>query len=261
MKSIGIDLAPFIARGLLVFESLLSSGRSPEEHFVTIRRLLDQHAPICLVIDPISSLLKADYPFSSMICENLLDHAKAKGITFLCSSLLGQNPGSTELSASQISTIADTWIHVSYVAREGERNRALTIVKSRGTGHSNQVRELALTSKGINLVDVYVGDGKVLLGSARLEKQPLETRDERLEEVQTARRKFELGRGIAELQARAQAIVQELASKRREAQLEDSAEKVRSVARRRAIAQRGVIRRLADDTRLRPRHKRQRTGQ
>ena len=107
------------------------------------------------------------------------------------------------------------------------------------------------------MVDVYVGDGKVLLGSARLEKQQLETRDERLEEVQHARRKFELGRGIAELQARAQAIVQELASKRREAELDESAETVRGVARRKAITQRGLIRRLADDSRVDPRHKRQ----
>ena len=107
-----------------------------------IRDALAHHAPDCLLIDPISSLLKGNYPFASMICEALLDHAKSLGITVLCTSLLEQVSGNTELSASQVSTIADTWIHVSYVAREGERNRALTIVKSRGTDHSNQVREL-----------------------------------------------------------------------------------------------------------------------
>jgi circadian clock protein KaiC len=150
---------------------------------------------------------------------------------------------------------------VSYVVQNGERNRALTIVKSRGTGHSNQVRELALTGEGIDLVDVYVGDGKVLLGSARLEKQHLEMRDERLEKVQHAHRKFELGRGIAELQARAQSIVQELASKQREAKLEEAAEKVRNAARRKAITQRGLIRRLADDDRVDSRHKKHQAGQ
>jgi circadian clock protein KaiC len=205
--------------------------------------------------------METAYPFAAVIAESVVDLAKSKGITFLGTSLLGQAAGEIEASAIHVSTIADTWIHVSYVVQNGERNRALTIVKSRGTGHSNQVRELALTGKGIDLVDVYVGDGKVLLGSARLEKQQLETRDERLEEVQHARRKFEFGRGIAELQARAQAIVQELASKRREAQLDESAEKVRSVARRKAITQRGLIRRLADDSRLNPRHKKQRAGQ
>jgi circadian clock protein KaiC len=261
MKSIGIDLGRHVRSGHLAMMSLRSNGHSPEECFLKICDLVRSHKPDILVVDPLSAFMETAYPFAAVIAESVVDLAKSKGITFLGTSLLGQAAGEIEASAIHVSTIADTWIHVSYVVQNGERNRALTIVKSRGTGHSNQVRELALTGKGIDLVDVYVGDGKVLLGSARLEKQQLETRDERLEEVQHARRKFEFGRGIAELQARAQAIVQELASKRREAQLDESAEKVRSVARRKAITQRGLIRRLADDSRLNPRHKKQRAGQ
>ncbi len=74
-----------------------------------------------------------------------------------------------EATATGISTIADTWIHVSYVVQDGERNRALTIVKSRGTGHSNQVRELTLADTGVTLADVFVAQGKVLMGVARWE--------------------------------------------------------------------------------------------
>ena len=109
---------------------------------------------------------------------------------------------------------------MSYVVQNGERNRALTIVKSRGTGHSDQVRELALTSEGLDLVDVYAGEGKVLLGSARVEKQQEDARSENFKEITYRRRKFDLDHGIAELEARAQVIVEELASKRREAELE-----------------------------------------
>ncbi len=258
MKSIGIDLARHVASGRLAMMSLRSNGHSPEECFLKIGDLVRRHRPHILVVDPLSAFTETSYPFAAVISESVVDLAKSKGITFLGTSLLGQAGGEIEASAIHVSTIADTWIHVSYVVQNGERNRALTIVKSRGTGHSNQVRELALTSRGIDLVDVYVGDGKVLLGSARLEQQQLETRDEKLEEVRHARRKFDFGRGIAELQLRAQAIVQELASKRREAELEESGEKVRHAARLRAIAQRGLIRRLADDTRQHPMRKRQR---
>jgi circadian clock protein KaiC len=247
MNSIGIDLAPFIASGLLVFESLLSSGRSPEEHFVTIRRLLDHHAPNCLVIDPISSLLKADYPFSSMICENLLDHAKAKGITFLCSSLLGQTAGSTELSVSQISTIADTWIHVSYIAREGERNRTLTIVKSRGTDHSNQVRELILSRSGVDLVDVYVAEGEVLMGSARAQKESEAKRLKVLEEIEAKRRGLVLERELTELRARVEAATLELGWKQQEAELRGVLESERLTMQRDAATQRLDLRRSGDD--------------
>ena len=261
MKSIGVDLGRHVRSGRLAMMSLRSNGHSPEECFLKICDFVRRHKPDILVVDPMSAFAGTAHPFAAVISESLIDLAKSRGITFLGTSLLGQADGEIEASAIHVSTIADTWIHVSYVVQNGERNRALTIVKSRGTGHSNQVRELALTGKGIDLVDVYVGDGQVLLGSARLEKQQLETRDVKLEEVQRAHRKFELGRGIAELQARAQAIVQELVSKRREAELEESAERVRNVARRKAITQRGLIRRLADDSRVDPRHKKQRAEQ
>ena len=261
VKSIAIDLGRHVASGRLAMMSLRSNGNSPEECFLKICDLVRTHRPDILVVDPLSAFSETAYPFAAVIAESLIDLAKSKGITFLGTSILGQAGAEIETSAIHVSTIADTWIHLSYMVQNGERNRALTIVKSRGTGHSNQVRELALTGKGIDLVDVYVGDGKVLLGSARLEKQQLEARDQSLEEVTRGRRRFELDRGIAELQGRAQAIVQELASKRREAELEESAEKLRSVVRRSAITQRGLIRRLADDSRVRPRHKRQRMGQ
>jgi circadian clock protein KaiC len=114
----------------------------------------------------LSAFSDSAYPLANVIAETIIDTAKSKGITFLGTSLLGQGGGEIEISASHVSTIADTSLHVSYVIQNGERNRALTIVKSRGTAHSNQVRELALTGSGIDLVDVYAGEGKVLLGSA-----------------------------------------------------------------------------------------------
>ncbi len=248
MKSIGIDLQQFITSGLLIFDSLLSSGRSPEEHFVSIRRLLDHHAPNCLVIDPISALLKADYPFSSMICESLLDQAKATGTTVVCSSLLVQATGNTELSVSQISTIADNWIHVSYIARDGERNRSLTIVKSRGTDHSNQVRELVLSQSGIDLVDVYVAEGEVLMGSARAQKESEAKRLHVLEEIEAKRRALALKRELTELRARVEAATLELGWKHQEAELDNVLEDERVKMQQDAATERLGLRRSGDDT-------------
>jgi circadian clock protein KaiC len=171
MESIGANLQTFVDEGLLLIASFISTGATPEAHFVRARDLIRSHRPSCLVIDPISALLKSRYPFSREIVEALLDFAKSQGITVLCTSLLDSVSGDAEMSASHVSTIADTWIQVSYVARDGERNRALTIIKSRGTAHSNQVRELTLGFEGIDLVDVYVAEGEVLMGSARLQKE------------------------------------------------------------------------------------------
>jgi circadian clock protein KaiC len=247
MRSIGFDLKAFVDAGLLTIASLLSVGSSPEEHFVDIRKMLTSLRPDCLVIDPISALMKADHPFSAMICENLLNTAKRRGITVVCNSLLDQVSGNIEMSASQVSTIADTWLHVSYVPREGERNRALTIVKSRGSDHSNQVRELVLGASGINLVDIYVAEGEVLMGSARAQKEAEAERLRVLDEVAADRHRLELERELSEARTRVEKATLDLNWKQREMDLMNVAEESRRQAGRKVAIERLERRRAGDD--------------
>ena len=228
MRSIGLDLSSSIANESLIMASLLSTGRSPEEHYKAIRDLLELHKPQCLVIDPLSALLKAGYPFTELISESLIETAREIGITVLCTSLLGQVTGETELSASRVSTIADTWIHVSYVAEAGERNRALTIVKSRGTQHSNQVRELLLSHAGVHLNDAYVAEGRVLMGSARAQKEAESRRLQTLALVSHENAKRQIEHDIADLETRSKLLAQDLAAKRREAAFFAVSEQVRA---------------------------------
>lgn len=247
MKSIGLDLATHVKNERIQFLSLLSSSCSPEAHFVTIRDALASRAYDSLVIDPISSLLKGGYAFAGMICEALLDYAKSIGVTVLCTSLLEQVGGSTELSASQVSTIADTWIHVSYIAHEGERNRALTIVKSRGTGHSNQVRELIISQSGIDLADVYVAEGEVLMGSARAQKEAETKRVSFLADIESKRRRLELDRALVELAARVEAARLELEWKKQEVEFLRVAESSQLEMGQAAAIHRLDLRRSVDD--------------
>ncbi len=216
MRSVGIDLAAHIKAGHLAMVSLISSARSPEEHFVLLQNQLLRHKPKFLVIDPLSALLTADYPFTDLICESLVNEVKLRGITVLCTSLLANVTGDRELSASKISTIADTWIHVSYLAQDGERNRALTIIKSRGTGHSHQVRELVLSQSGIDLVNVYVAEGEVLMGSARIQKEETEHENRTRDTLAYHRTRMKLDQDVAGLQTQMAAVRSELDLKRQE---------------------------------------------
>jgi circadian clock protein KaiC len=198
---------------------LRSSARSPEEHFVFIRRMLDDHRPACLVIDPISALMRTGSPFGSIICETLLDEARSRGITLFCTSLIGGAVSEHELSVSNVSTVADTWLHLTYSLRAGERNRALTIVKSRGTKHSRQMHELVIGHKGIELLEVYTAKGEVLMGSARAQEQA----SERMVELETRsaqlRQEFVLRRAHADLSLKAKAAEMELEWKTEELKL------------------------------------------
>jgi circadian clock protein KaiC len=115
-----------------------------------------------------------------------------------------------ETTATGISTIADTWIHVSYVEQDGERNRALTIVKSRGTGHSNQVRELTLSDDGVSLTDVFVAQGKVLMGVARWEWEQEEQARTKRTQVAGDLKRLQLQLAQAEAAARLQVVQTEI---------------------------------------------------
>lgn len=172
MRSVGMDLAPFLESELLHVYGYRASGISAESHYIEIKELLDLHRPKYLIVDPISALAKAGgRELAGDIAERLLDVAKARGITVMMTTLMEDMAGTDEETQSHVSTIADTWINLSYNVIRGERNRALTIVKARGTPHSNQVRELRLEREGIVLVDVYTAGGDVLMGTARVERE------------------------------------------------------------------------------------------
>jgi circadian clock protein KaiC len=115
-----------------------------------------------------------------------------------------------EATATGISTIADTWIHLSYVVQDGERNRALTIVKSRGTGHSNQVRELSLSDEGVSLTDVFIAQGKVLMGVARWEWEQEEAAIQKRAKTAGELKKLQLHLSQAEATARLQVVQAEM---------------------------------------------------
>jgi len=172
LSSVGIHLRPHIKSGLLRMYSGRTESIGAEDHLVKLKSLLREHRPRCMVIDPLSALAKAGGLIAARAVANRLIYlVKDGGVTvFITAISEGEDP-QTEATELQISTVADTWIHLSYIVRSGERNRALTIIKSRGTWHSNQVRELILSKAGPMLADVYTAGGEVLMGTLRWEKE------------------------------------------------------------------------------------------
>jgi circadian clock protein KaiC len=176
LASVGIRLDRHEKSGMLRIVSARTIAGSAETLLVHIRKLALEHKALCLVIDPVSTLAKSGNESTAHgVAERLIDWSKSAGTTLVCTSLMDemadQKRGSTPL---QVSTIADTWIHLNYLVQAGERNRGLSIVKSRGTEHSNQVRELILSDKGVTLADIYTAGGGVLMGTMRWEKESAE---------------------------------------------------------------------------------------
>jgi len=210
LGSVGIRLEPYLKSGVLRMYSTRTRGPNIEDQFGALRDKVRAHKPRCLVIDPLSALsTKVEHVASADASQQFLDFLKIAGITVVNTSLM-DGPGTAEETATGISTIADTWIHVSYIVQDGERNRALTIVKSRGTGHSNQVRELTLSDDGATLTDVFVAQGKVLMGVARFEwEQEEQARGKRVQ-VAAELERLRLQLAQAEAAARLQVVQTEM---------------------------------------------------
>jgi circadian clock protein KaiC len=172
LASVGIQLRPHIKSGLLRMYSGRTESVAAEDHLVTLKALIREHQPRCMVIDPLSAIAKAGgIAAARSVANRFIYTAKDQKITVVVTAINEGEEPETEATDLQISTIADTWIHLSYLIRGGERNRALTIIKSRGTSHSNQVRELILSDAGPMLADVYTAGGEVLMGTLRWEKE------------------------------------------------------------------------------------------
>jgi circadian clock protein KaiC len=221
LSSVSIRLQRFLKSGMLQAMSARTMNGSAEIHLMRIKNMACEHKARCLVVDPLSALARAgNEGTSNAVAERLIDWAKAEGITMLCTSLLdSKSLASAEGTPIKISTLADTWIHMSYLVNAGERNRGLSIIKSRGTGHSNQVRELILSDKGVTLADAYMAGGEVLMGTLRWEKE-LALRDAKAEaEKSTQRQRLKIESEEAELAARIKLLQVELEMKRVEKNL------------------------------------------
>jgi circadian clock protein KaiC len=210
LRSVNINLAPHLKSGVLKMHSTRTRGPNVEDQFERLRVKVREHNPRCLVIDPLSALsTKLSHLASADAAQQFLDFLKAEGITVVNTSLM-DGLSTDEATATGISTIADTWIHLSYVVQDGERNRALTIVKSRGTGHSNQVRELRLSNDGVSLTDVFVAQGKVLMGVARWEWEQEELAGTKRTKVAAELKRLQLQLSQAEAAARLQVVQTEM---------------------------------------------------
>jgi len=204
MKSIGIDLEPFVQKGLLKFHAVRSTFYGLETHLVQMQKLIDNFKPTAVIVDPITNLINAGDPHDvrSMLTR-LIDFLKGKQITALFTNLT--HLASLESTESEVSSVMDTWILVRDIEIGGERNRGIYILKSRGMAHSNQIREFLITSKGVDIIDVYTGPAGVLTGSARFAQEIKDQAadDTRKDEIEKLQRDLERKRKLMEAQVAA----------------------------------------------------------
>jgi circadian clock protein KaiC len=250
MRSVGIDLEPHIKKGLLRFEAWRPTQSGLEMHLLRIHKLVEEHNPETVIIDPITNLMMGDFREINSMLMRLTDFLKSRQITAMLLSLTEGAQRDVESTDVGISSLIDTWILLRDVELNGERNRCIYLLKSRGMAHSNQVREFVLSDNGVRLIPAYVGGGRVLTGSARLAQEALEKAAAvtRRQEAEEKRRVLERKRKTME--AKIAALQAEFSEEERQAGLMASEEMAREEALAASIAEmersRGVGQEVSD---------------
>ncbi|MFC0517888.1 circadian clock protein KaiC [Mucilaginibacter angelicae] len=217
MRSINIDLQKHVDSGLLEFHASRPTLYGLEMHLVAIYKIIKRFQPSAVILDPITNLITVGSvsEVKSMLIR-LIDFLQEEQITVMFTAL-SLNTIVSEQTDEGVSSLVDAWLLVRDIESNGERNRGLYIMKSRGMSHSNQVREFTITDRGLNLVDVYLGPEGVLTGSAReaqklKEKTGVALRDFAVsrKDKEILRRRMMLESKIASLQAEFESAEEEL---------------------------------------------------
>jgi circadian clock protein KaiC len=226
MNSIGMNLQQHIDKGLLQFHSSRPTIYGLEMHLVDIHKKIERYKPHLIILDPITNLVTiGSVSEVKAMLIRLIDHLQKSQITVMFTALT-YNSSSTEQADEGVSSLVDVWITVRDLESNGERNRGLFIMKSRGMKHSNQVREFVITDKGLHLIDVFLGPSGILIGSARESQQleeatglELRTQAVNRKDREIRRKKMVLEAKIASLKEEFESVKEELNRTQQEEQL------------------------------------------
>jgi circadian clock protein KaiC len=206
MSSVGLQLQRWVDSGLLLFRCVRPSHLGLEAHLLSMQNLAEDFDPAVVVVDPISDLLgggEHGRAVTAMLTRQV-DYLKSRGVTALFTTLASASQH--EPAEHMIASLIDTVLQLRAVEGNGEHNRVLSVLKSRGMAHSNQVREFLLTDRGIKLADVYVGPQGVLTGSARSAQEAKEQSDAVSRQEDLEQRRDDLERERQSVEARVAAL-------------------------------------------------------
>jgi circadian clock protein KaiC len=234
MRSIGINLETWVSKGLLQFQASRPTLYGLEMHLAVTHKAVNAFNPDIVILDPINTFVIGDkvHEVKTMLMR-IVDFLKANQITALFTSLTS---GDSVLESSDvgISSLIDTWLLLRDIEMNGERNRGMYVLKSRGMANSNQIREFTLTDQGVRLREAYIGASGVLTGSARVAQEALEN-------AEVLTHKLDIEHKKRELEIKRKALKAQIAS------LNADFESVESEAIKMIKKEQNIINRLEQD--------------
>jgi circadian clock protein KaiC len=215
MRSVGLDLQQWINAGQLRLLASRPTFSGLEMHLLRLHREIEAFSPEVVIVDPIYifGAIGSQHEVKSMLLR-LVDYLKSRQATAIFTTVDGED--AQRLEQSGVSSLMDAWLQLRNLESNGERNRALYVLKSRGMAHSNQIREFMLTNEGVKLLKPYLGLSGVVTGSARIAQEAMEREKETERQLAAATKQRELERKRRQIETQIATLRAELADQENE---------------------------------------------
>ncbi|WP_454801896.1 circadian clock protein KaiC [Mucilaginibacter phyllosphaerae] len=212
MNSIGLNLQQHVDNGYLIFNASRPNLYGLEMHLVAMHKIIKKHKPTVVIIDPITNFINiGSVSEVKNMLVRIIDFLQEEQISVMFTAL-SLNNIVNEQTDEGVSSLVDAWILVRDIEFNGERNRGLYVMKSRGMKHSNQVREFVITGEGLDMIDVFLGPDGILTGSARDQQMLLEKTGEAIRTSAVGRKDREILRKRQVLEAKIASLNSEFES-------------------------------------------------
>lgn len=166
-RSMGIDLDPFIAEGLLTVLQIDPAEMSPGEFAWHVGLAVQESACKIVVIDSLNGYLAAMPEEKQLLLQmhELLAFLNQSGVTtFLINPQFGL-VGSMDTGPLNVSYIADAVVLFRFFEAGGRIRKAISVIKNRGGKHEETIRELRIDSQGLQVGEPLFDFQGVLTGT------------------------------------------------------------------------------------------------
>jgi len=216
-RSVGLNFEAPVKKGLLRIQASRPTLLGLEQHLLAVQKTVEEFDPQAVIFDPVTNLTTIGTPLEvNLMLTRIMDYLKTRGATCFFTALTCGGEA-LEATAVGVSSLVDTWLLLRDIESNGERNRGIYVLKSRGMPHSNQIREFQMTDQGIVLKDAYLGPSGVLFGSARLALEAQEKANEALRRDTLQRKRTLLERKRQDLESHIERLRREFEAEAEEA--------------------------------------------
>jgi circadian clock protein KaiC len=164
MRSIGVNLEPFIKKGLLTIHSSRPTLTGLELYLVNMHEMVKDLNPDVVVVDPVSNLVSAGVESDvKLMLTRMLDFLKGRHVTCVFTDLSHSNGTEAVRNEIEISSLMDTLILLTNLDLNGDHVRTIRAIKSRGMANSSLSYRFKLSALGIDINEVFKNEANIFV--------------------------------------------------------------------------------------------------